>query len=464
MSPRTRQALIVATDFLLILVAYLLAYYLRFHGAIPHRNFVPFPVLGPLLALIGVLLLTTYETHRDLHREPFDTYASLALAVTMATALGLALPYLFGAPAFPRSVFLIAAPIEFALIGAARWPWIAAARRAFRERRFVVVGATAGDAAALARLVRRSFGAAHVTALASAEAVEAFAPPLTPAGGHPTAGPDADAVFVGPHASPEARVAAQSWALAHGRQFYAVPSLYDILMLRSQTTRVGDLPVIGARPPEIPPDYAWLKRLVDIAGALVLGVAAAPVVALAAAAIMLTSPGPALYRQTRVGLHGRPFTIYKLRTMRVDAEAETGPTLATADDPRVTPVGRWLRALRLDELPQVWNVLRGDMSLVGPRPERPEFVRAFEAELPHYRLRHNVRPGLTGLAQVMAAYSTDAEEKLRYDLTYIVQASPLLDLKILFLTVRAVLLPGRAGAFPSWAREAAEPVVKSVNR
>ncbi|MBE3590647.1 MAG: sugar transferase [Firmicutes bacterium] len=458
MSPRTRQAVIVATDFLLILLAYLLAYYVRFHGAIPHRNFVPFPVLGPLLALLGVLLLTTYETHRDLHREPFDTYASLALAVTMATALGLTLPYVFGAPAFPRSVFLIAAPLQFALLSASRWPWIAAARRAFRERRFIVVGATAEDAATLARLVRGSFGAVHVLALTAAEAADAFAAPAA------VTEPDADAVFVGPHASPELRLAAQSWALARGRQFYAVPSLYDILMLRSQSTRVGDLPVIGARPPEIPPDYAWLKRLVDVAGALLLGAATAPVLALAAAAIALTSPGPVLYRQTRVGLHGRPFTIYKLRTMRVDAEAETGPTLATADDPRVTPVGRWLRALRLDELPQVWNVLRGDMSLVGPRPERPEFVRAFEAQLPHYRLRHNVRPGLTGLAQVMAAYSTDAEEKLRYDLTYIMQASPLLDLKILFLTVRAVLLPGRAGAFPAWAREAAGPVVKSVNR
>lgn len=124
-----------------------------------------------------------------------------------------------------------------------------------------------------------------------------------------------------------------------------------------------------------------------------------------------------------------------------NAEAESGPVLATSNDPRITPPGRWLRATRLDELPQLWNVLKGDMSLVGPRPERPEFVEKFVKETPIYALRHKVKPGLTGLAQVLGRYSSDYRDKLRYDLLYVAFASPLLDLRIFLQTARVALFP-----------------------
>jgi lipopolysaccharide/colanic/teichoic acid biosynthesis glycosyltransferase len=155
--------------------------------------------------------------------------------------------------------------------------------------------------------------------------------------------------------------------------------------------------------------------------------------------IRLTSRGPVLYRQVRIGRGGAPFQVLKFRTMVDNAERHSGPVLARERDPRVTEFGRVLRALRIDELPQIFNVIRGEMSLVGPRPERPYFVAHFQETLPAYELRHAVKPGITGLAQVMGRYRTTAESKLNFDLLYIYNYSLLLDVKILLQTVRVVL-------------------------
>ena len=189
------------------------------------------------------------------------------------------------------------------------------------------------------------------------------------------------------------------------------------------------------------------KRLLDISAACIGLVLATPVMALVAVAVKLTSAGPAVYRQERVGQHGRVFTVFKFRSMRQDAEAGTGAVWAVKNDNRVTPIGRFLRKSRLDELPQLLNVLNGDMSLVGPRPERPEFVRQLTEQIPFYGQRHVLRPGLTGWAQVRYTYGSsveDAMEKLQYDLFYIKNLSIPFDLFIIFSTIKTVLL--RRGA------------------
>jgi exopolysaccharide biosynthesis polyprenyl glycosylphosphotransferase len=160
-------------------------------------------------------------------------------------------------------------------------------------------------------------------------------------------------------------------------------------------------------------------------------------------AIKLSSPGRVLYWQNRVGRDGAVFRCYKFRTMRTDAESDTGPTWAENDDPRVTRVGKFLRKTRMDEIPQLLNVLKGDMSLVGPRPERPEFVAELNQKIPYYYLRQSVRPGITGWAQILYKYGSsveDAREKLRYDLYYIKNSSAGLDLLIFFNTIKIVLV------------------------
>ncbi|MPY87928.1 MAG: TIGR03013 family PEP-CTERM/XrtA system glycosyltransferase [Luteitalea sp.] len=191
------------------------------------------------------------------------------------------------------------------------------------------------------------------------------------------------------------------------------------------------------------PLMLFCKRAMDVFAAVVGLVITAPLVALVALAVKLTSPGPVLYRQQRVGHHGTLFTLVKFRSMYADAEAASGAVWAQLNDPRVTPIGRFLRITRLDELPQLWNVLRGHMSLVGPRPERPEFIDELTKRIPFYGQRHVVRPGLTGWAQVRYAYGAsvhDAMEKLQYDLFYIKHLSMALDLFIMFATLKTVLL------------------------
>jgi sugar transferase (PEP-CTERM system associated) len=184
------------------------------------------------------------------------------------------------------------------------------------------------------------------------------------------------------------------------------------------------------------------KRATDIVFSLVGLVLSLPLIAVIAAAIKATSAGPVLFRQQRVGQSGRVFVLYKFRSMYADAERQSGPVWASRDDPRVTPVGRILRRLRLDEWPQLVNVLRGDMSFVGPRPERPEFVRMLQRQIPFYAERLTVKPGITGWAQVRHQYSASVEdsmEKLQYDLYYIKNLSPFLDLLIILNTVHVVL-------------------------
>ena len=195
----------------------------------------------------------------------------------------------------------------------------------------------------------------------------------------------------------------------------------------------------------------------EFSSALLIFLILLPIEVLIAIITKITSPGPAIYKQIRVGENGREFVLYKFRTMVTNAEQfkheleamneMRGPVFKVTNDPRVTPVGRWIRRFRLDELPQLFNVLRGEMAVVGPRPERPEFVKWLSQEIPFYGMRHMVRPGITGWAQIRYKYGStveDAREKLQYDLFYIKNASLGLDLLIMFQTVKTVLL--RRGA------------------
>lgn len=189
------------------------------------------------------------------------------------------------------------------------------------------------------------------------------------------------------------------------------------------------------------------KRAFDVAASLLLLALALPVILVTAVAIKLESPGPAFYRQRRVGLYNQPFDILKLRSMRQDAEVAGRAVWAAENDPRITRIGRLIRKVRIDELPQCWSVLKGEMSFVGPRPERPQFVADLERELPYYAERHMVKPGITGWAQINYPYGAsveDARHKLEYDLYYAKNYTPFLDLLILLQTLRVVLWPAGA--------------------
>jgi Undecaprenyl-phosphate glucose phosphotransferase len=217
---------------------------------------------------------------------------------------------------------------------------------------------------------------------------------------------------------------------------HVVPDLLQFIALRARLEDLDGLPLISINDVPLRGLNNVLKRVVDVVLSSVVVIAGGLPALVIAVVIRLSSPGPAFYRQVRMGLDGKAFTVYKFRSMPVDAEDASGPVWAREDDPRATPIGRWLRRYDVDELPQFWNVLKGDMSIVGPRPERPFFVEQFKHRIPQYMLRHKVKAGITGWAQVNGwRGNTSLEKRIEFDLYYIGNWSLSLDFKIMWLTL-----------------------------
>lgn len=234
------------------------------------------------------------------------------------------------------------------------------------------------------------------------------------------------------------------YAMEQDKEIYTVPRIIDVSINQTHLTHFSDIPVLFMQRFHLTAAQRFAKRTMDLAVALAaLAVTALPM-AIIALCIRLDSPGPVIYRQQRYTKDKRIFDILKFRTMVADAEKLTGPTFAQKDDPRITRVGRILRACRLDELPQIFNILKGDMSLVGPRPERPYFVEQFEKEILQYDYRFSVKAGLTALSHVYGRYSTYIQDRTYYDLRYIAEYSLLLDLRILLLTSKTMFLKDAA--------------------
>ncbi|HJQ39218.1 MAG TPA: undecaprenyl-phosphate glucose phosphotransferase [Thermoanaerobaculia bacterium] len=246
-----------------------------------------------------------------------------------------------------------------------------------------------------------------------------------------------DHVFVAlPHASSQAMINLLDRLTRSIVSIHVVPDLLQFMVLRSRVEDLDGLPTINLSETPLEGWSRFVKRAFDLLVAAAALLVFSPVMLIVAIAIWLEDRGPLLYRQIRMGLDGKPFEIVKFRSMRVGAENETGAVWAEKDDPRRTKIGRVIRAWSLDELPQLWNVLVGDMSVIGPRPERPEFVEQFRSEFPHYMLRHKVRAGMTGWAQVHGwRGNTSMRMRIEHDLYYIENWSLLLDVKILFMTV-----------------------------
>ncbi len=245
-------------------------------------------------------------------------------------------------------------------------------------------------------------------------------------------------VILCPNVPHRCKVAVMDFCGRSGKEALLVPNLFEIFCAGALLTKIDDIPVFRPRSLRPSMEVRILKRLLDIIVSVIGFLCTLPLLALTAIAIKLGDPGPILYKQVRIGRGGKEFQVCKFRTMRVDAEKYSGPVLATENDPRITKLGKFLRAVRLDELPQIWNVIAGDMSIVGPRPERPVFVEKFKKEIPDYSYRHNVKPGITGLAQVCGKYNTTAEDKLAYDLMYIQNCGLLEDLTIILQTGRVL--------------------------
>jgi exopolysaccharide biosynthesis polyprenyl glycosylphosphotransferase len=451
-----RRGLRLAGDIAAALAAFSAAFLIRIHlrlpfteGLLPRDRLFFFAEewAGVLLAQLAALyFLGLYDPPRP--RGRFELARRLGAAAVLQGLILMGY-YFLGNRTFPRSVLLLYLVLNALLLFAWRLALDSTDRQ--RERRVAIVGS--GDAAreiAVALREHRWHGlrvAGHVPLPGEPELTAGEEGALGPRLGLPddlpallAAGRIEDIILAGSGHSWQTRlIDALAGTRPDPTNILLLPDPFESLIGRMRYRWVHDLPLI-----EVVRESEWrinwpVKRLLDLAVGSVLILLSLPVSLLCALAVRLSSPGPILYRQTRVGRGRRPFTLYKLRTMRVDAEAESGEVLAQPGDPRLTPIGAFLRRYRLDEIPQLVNVLGGSMSLVGPRPERPGFVERYLREVPGYAERFSLAPGLTGLAQVNGDYHSTPQNKLRYELAYLANWTLWLDLSILLRTVKIVL-------------------------
>jgi len=450
---------LVFLDLVLINLAYILAFLIKFRWNIPEANFNAYLSTWPWLTASALALFYFYRLYGGYRWRWAEVFASLICVVFFQAMASMALSFLLRGFAFPRMVLLTAPLIQLALLGLWRRAAWHLERRLQGTRRVIVVGQLPEAVALAEKLESAGGGMIKVSGLVldsqpdpGENNCESF---RGVANRWPLLGDvsefcnclDAvapDQVFVCSSLSQEHKAEVIYACVAKDKKLFLVPDLYEIMLAQARLDQVDDVPVFTVGRLKIPEESMILKRLIDIGLSLVALAVAAPLWLLVGIAVKLDSPGPVLYRQKRLTMQEKPFYLYKFRTMVVDAEQESGPVLASEDDPRVTRVGRLLRAARLDEIPQLLNVLKGDMSIVGPRPERPFFVNELVKQRPEYVYRMNVKSGITGLAQIAGRYSTSPENKLKYDLLYTKSYSPARDLAILLQTVKVILMKDRA--------------------
>ncbi len=466
MSPRPISSsawnrLRLAADLLAGLLALILAFWIRISlplpltaGLLPADRFAFLSLAAILVGCSQNLVLYFFGFYELSHpRSRFDRLRGILLAVSVQCA-SLATFYFFANRVFPRSVLLVFALLNFTLL----WLVRSGLDRVLQppERRVVVVGCGREAEDLADDILQYPWHRVRICGHVPAPGHDGADPPAATRADRArcSLGPRLGTVADLPRLVEDGVVdeivvagATHTWQtdlvdrlarLPRRASVLLFPGPFDSLVGRMHYRSVQDIPLV-----EVVPDTSWrrgdwLRRTYDVAIATVLLLLALPLLLVCGLAIRATSAGPMLYSQTRVGRNQRPFTLWKLRTMHVGAEQEE-ELLARPDDPRKTAIGGVLRALRIDEVPQLFNVLQGSMSLVGPRPERPGFVDRYLQEVPGYSIRFAVRPGLTGLAQVNGDYDSSTENKLRYDLAYLANWSPLLDLSILLRTIRIVL-------------------------
>jgi exopolysaccharide biosynthesis polyprenyl glycosylphosphotransferase len=421
-------------DIAVLWTSFLVAFLVRFGGHLPSYNFTPFLRTVPWLTIGWIGLASLFGLYEASTWE--EIVHGVFLTTVFGAVLAMAISFLTRGFGFPRSVL-----VGGAVLDALLELWILRhMQQAARSGQSVRIGVIA-DPQEQERIL------ALIEARGAEEPLEVvLTSGISEHLGRDFAPKTIDVLLLGSKVEPQRKAALALEGFGRGLQVYVLPSPYEVFVAKAAIERWEDALLLGLAPNGPDSDKVRLKRLMDVIIGSVLLLIVSPLIGLIALAIRVFDGAPVLYRQERIGRDGRIFSIVKFRTMVPDAEAGTGPVLATAADPRVTRLGACLRAYRLDELPQLWNVLRGDMSLVGPRPERPDLHRVIAATLPDFNQRLRLPPGLTGLAQINGRYDTTPADKLRHDLVYYGAYSPLLDIKIMLRTIRVIVTGGRGGS------------------
>ena len=426
--PKSRKLIMLIGDILFIGVSYLIAVSVVLNSSILFANLYTYGSLFPVLIILTGLLLNI----NGLYSVATKRFAEILLSMAVTNICTVILVFAFGffvqELSCSRSVLFWTIFLQFLLLSIWRYLTWRIERHIYAVRDVLLIGPEEECVHVYKRLSQQY----HLNMKLKYVCTDMQKPLWKESAA------SVDVIIMCPSMRHRYKVQVINYCYQHGKRALLIPNTFEIFCSGAELDKIDDIPLFRPQTLHLTLEVRALKRLLDLSVALCGLVCALPFILLTALSVKLSDGGPILYSQVRTGRNGKVFRVYKFRTMRVDAEKYSGPILAQENDPRITPLGRFLRAVRLDELPQIWNVLVGDMSIVGPRPERPFFVEQHIREMPEYAYRHNVKPGITGLAQVYGKYNTTPFDKLIYDLMYIQRCNILTDLTIIIQTVKVL--------------------------
>lgn len=423
---KTKKILIVAVDILLYHLSILLSFYMRYQGNIPMYNYQAYEQAGVYIFVLFVLLNLLFGVY-ILYNKSITDFLYLTVIIQIITTISIMAVTFFGRWfTFPRSVLFISFLVSTIILFAWRVIVYKVYERFSGSKKVMVVGHEKDIKNAVFNIGQAKSKRHIVEYAVVSDYYNNVKQNLD----------KVDIVYLASDIDKDEKSKIYDLLVFEKKKLFLTTSFENLLLVNPNIMNIEDESIIEVSNFEISQEDGLIKRIVDVIFSLFLILLASPIMLVTAILVKVTSEGPVLYKQVRITKDGKEFNVLKFRSMSATAEKDSGPVLASSNDARVTTVGKYIRSLRIDELPQLFNVLKGDMSVVGPRPERPFFVDQFQEENTHYYLRHNVRAGITGYAQVYGKYASDFNSKLNFDLLYIKKYTLLLDVKIMLQTIK----------------------------
>lgn len=423
---KTKKIVIVAVDVLFYHLSILLSFYVRYQGNIPMYNYQAYEQANIYIFVLFILLNLLFGVY-ILYNKSITDFLYLTVIIQIITTISIMAVTFFGRWfTFPRTVMFISFIISTIILFAWRVIVYKIYERFSGSKIVMVVGHEKNIKNAIFN-IGQAKSKRHIVKYAVVSNYYSNIQKNLD---------KVDIVYLTSDINKDEQSKTYNLLVSEKKRLFLTTSFENLLLVNPNIMSIEDESIIEVSNFEISQEDNLIKRMVDVIFSLFLIVLTSPIMLVTAMLVKVTSEGPVFYKQVRITKDGKEFNVLKFRSMSATAEKDSGPVLSTSNDARVTTIGKYLRSLRIDELPQLFNVLKGDMSVVGPRPERPFFVEQFQKENPHYYLRHNVRAGITGYAQVYGKYASDFNSKLNFDLLYIKKYSLLLDIKIMLQTIK----------------------------
>ncbi|SHJ60026.1 exopolysaccharide biosynthesis polyprenyl glycosylphosphotransferase [Clostridium amylolyticum] len=415
-------------DIIIVNLSIYVSFIIKFGFNPPEFNFKPFLDMIPFISISYLIFMYVFGLNDILKNTAFEMIYSISLTVISLLITTSFISFFLRNFSYPRSVLLISTIIQLAFLSF----WRIVAWKISRLKHGVKNCLIVGDLSIedlLKKILCKYKDIYNIKFVCSSNSYNLF-----------YFVDNVDIIFICSDVNAATKNKIIERTISLNKSIYIIPDMYDIALLNSRLTRVDDIPLLKVPRIGMTIEERFFKRVLDIVVSIIGIIVFSPIMIIMSITIKVTDKGNVLYKQERLTIDNKIFNVLKFRTMVMNAEKLTGPVLAGEEDPRITKVGKFMRATRIDEIPQFFNILLGDMSVVGPRPERPYFVEKYNKEIEEYKYRTLVKAGLTGLAQVLGKYNTEARDKLRYDLLYIKNYSMLLDLKVILQTIKIMFI------------------------